>query len=159
MQTSKPELQLEFAMTYRLKVRGPAESRDGSPPSPRTQFWEMASATLDGPQIRASTSMPGIDWFTPLSDGYGRPHVRLPFVTDDGALVLLEYRGIVHASQAFVRAVEEDRPTAWEDQYMRMTLTFDTTADRYAWLTQSMFVARGRLLAAKELEYAVYRLL
>ena len=28
MSIAKPELRLEFAMTYRLEVRGPAESRD-----------------------------------------------------------------------------------------------------------------------------------
>ncbi len=33
------------------------------------------------------------------------------------------------------------------------------TESRDAWLTQSRFVARGRLLAAKAREYAVFRLL
>jgi hypothetical protein len=151
------KLDLEFAMTYRLWVRGPMEGSDGSPQNPRTQFWEMSRATLEGPGIRATTTLPGIDWFTPMTDGYGRPHVQLTFLTDDGALVLLEYRGVVHASQAFQRAVENDTSTEWGDQYMRMALTFDTTSSRYAWLTQSLFLARGRLRAAKELEYEVYR--
>jgi hypothetical protein len=71
--------------------------------------------------------MAGIDWFTPLDGGYGRPHVRLPFHTDDGALVLLAYGGIVQASNAFLRAVERDTPTEWSDQYMRMALSFETT--------------------------------
>ena len=119
----------------------------------------MSKATLEGPAIRATSAMSGIDWFTPQPDGYGWPHVRLPFLTDDGALVLLEYRGIVHASDAFLRAVEQDGPTGWDDQYMRMALEFDTTAERYAWLTQSLFLARGRLRAAKAIEYEVYRVL
>ncbi len=117
----------------------------------------MSEATLEGPAIRPTSAMAGIDWFTPQQDGYGRPHVRLPFLTDDGALVLLEYRGIVHASDAFLRAVEQEGPTGWDDQYMRMALEFDTTAERYAWLTQSLFLARGRLPAAKAIEYEVYR--
>jgi hypothetical protein len=41
---------------------------------------------------------------------------------------------------------------------MRMALTFDTAAARYAWLMQSLFIARGRLLGAKSIEYEVYRL-
>jgi hypothetical protein len=151
-------LELELEMTYRLDVRGPLEPKDGSPPSQRRQYWEMSKATLEGPRIRASTPMAGIDWFTPLDGGYGRPHVRLPFHTDDGALVLLGYGGIVQASNAFLRAVERDTPTEWSDQYMRMALSFETTSPRYAWLTQSLFVARGRLRAAKSIEYEVYRL-
>jgi hypothetical protein len=150
-------IDLEFVMTYRLQVRGPLESKDGSPASSRRQYWEMSNATLEGPKIRATTPMPGIDWFTPSEDGFGKPHVRLPFMTDDGALVLLEYHGVAQASDAFIRAVEQDTATDWDDQYLRMALTFDTTSERYAWLTRSLFVARGRLRGAKELEYEVFR--
>jgi hypothetical protein len=90
-------------------------------------------------------------------NGYGRPHVRLALRTDDGALILLEYHGIVQATSAFTRAVESDTSTQWDDQYMRMALTFDTAAERYAWLMESLFIARGRLLGAKAIEYDVYR--
>jgi uncharacterized protein DUF3237 len=84
--------------------------------------------------------------------------VRLSFQTDDGALVLLEYQGIVHATDAFMQAVARNTSTSWDDQYMRMALTFDTTSKRYAWPVQSLFIARGRLLGAKSVEYDVYRL-
>ena len=150
-------MEIEPAMTYRLEVTGPAAAADRSASNPRRQFWQMTRATLEGKNIRATTVMPGIDWFTPYPNGYGRPHVRLAFHTDDGALVLLEYHGIVHASPAFTHAVEADTPTQWDDQYMRMALTFDTSAERYAWLMESLFIARGRLLGAKTIEYDVYR--
>ena len=150
-------IELEPAMIYRLDVTGPVEATDGSAANPRRQFWQMTRATLEGPSIRATTAMPGIDWFTPYPNGYGRPHVRLAFRTDDGALVLLEYHGIVQATAAFTRAVESDTSTQWNDQYMRMALTFDTQAERYAWLMQSLFIARGRLLGANAIEYDVYR--
>jgi hypothetical protein len=150
-------IELEPVMTYRLEVSGPLQPRDAEESNPRRQWWQMTRATLDGPSIHAASAMPGIDWFTPYPDGYGRPHVRLPFHTDDGAVVLLEYHGIVHATEAFMRAVERDRPTQWDDQYMRMALFFDTAAARYAWLVQNLFIARGRLIGAKSIEYDVYR--
>ena len=150
-------IELEHAMIYRLDVMGPVEPKDSSPDNPRRQFWQMSRATLDGPRIKAVSAMPGIDWFTPYPNGYGRPHVRLPFHTNDGAVVLLEYRGIVEASKAFLTAVEENTPTQWGDQYMRMALTFETGSTRYEWLMQSLFLARGRLLGSKSLEYDVYR--
>jgi hypothetical protein len=40
---------------------------------------------------------------------------------------------------------------------MRMAMTFDTGAAKYAWLNQSLFVAQGRLIGASELEYEIYR--
>ena len=150
-------IELEPAMIYRLHVTGPAAPAEGSATNPRRQFWQMTRATLEGPNIRATTAMPGNDWFTPYPNGYGRPHVRLAFRTDDDALVLLEYHGIVHASAAFTRAVESDTSTQWDDQYMRMALTFDTSDERYAWLMESLFIARGRLMSAKSIEYDVYR--
>lgn len=150
-------IELEPAMIYRLHVTGPADAGEGSPANSRRQFWQMTRATLEGQGIRATTVMPGIDWFTPYPNGYGRPHVRLAFRTDDDALVLLEYRGIVHASAAFTHAVESDTSTQWDDQYMRMALTFDTSDERYAWLMTSLFIARGRLMSGKAIEYDVYR--
>jgi hypothetical protein len=150
-------IKLEPAMTYRLEVSGPLEAKDNSQPNPRRQWWQMTRATLEGANIRAESAMPGIDWLTPYPDGYGRPHVRIALHADDGALILLEYQGIVHASPAFVAAVEQDTATGWDDQYMRMALTFDSTATRYAWLMQNLFIARGRLIGAKSLEYDVYR--
>jgi hypothetical protein len=148
---------MEFAMTYQLEVAGPLEPGDDSGANPRRQWWQMTKAKLNGPRIRAESAMPGIDWFTPYPAGYGRPHVRIPFRADDGALILLEYHGIVHASEAFLRAVERDAATQWDDQYMRMAMVFDTAASRYAWLIQNLFVARGRLTGAKAIEYDVYR--
>ena len=152
-------IQLEPAMVYELEVAGPAEAKDGSGANPRRQFWQMARATLKGPNIDASSAMPGIDWFTPYPNGYGRPHVRLSFLTHDGALLLLEYSGLVEASKAFLKAVDADTSTEWHEQYMRMALTFETSSPKYQWLMQSLFIARGRLLGSKRIEYDVYRVL
>jgi hypothetical protein len=149
-------IELTFAMTFMLEVEGPLGSSDPDESGPRRQFWQMKRATLEGPAIKASTPMPGIDWFTPYSHGYGRPHVRLPFRTEDGAIVLMEYRGIVCATDDFNRAVANNTPTGWDDQYMRMAVMFETDTGKYAWLAQHLFLARGRLRAARSLEYDVY---
>ena len=50
----------------------------------------MTRATLTGPRIKATSCLTGNDWFQSLGDGYGRPHVRIPFRTDDGALLPAE---------------------------------------------------------------------
>jgi hypothetical protein len=150
-------IDLEYEMTYRLEVTGPLVSTDGSSADPRRQFWVMQSATLEGSRVHAKTPLPGIDWFSPYGDGFGRPHVRLPFQTDDGAVLLMEYRGIVQATEPFTAAVRDNGSTEWHEQYMRMAMTFDTTSDKYRWLTQHLFMARGRLLGAKLLEYEIYR--
>ena len=149
-------IELVREMTYRLEVSGPVEDVDSSAVG-ALQYWEMTSATLTGPRIKATSPLPGNDWFRPLGDGYGRPHVRLPFRTDDGAAILLEYRGLVEATSAFTTAVEKDSSTDWGDQYMRMAMWFDTANPTYDWLVHRLFLARGRLLSAQTIEYDVFR--
>jgi hypothetical protein len=91
------------------------------------------------------------------SDGYWRPHVRAPFLTDDGETVLMYYTGLVQQADAFTAAAEANRETQWVDQYMRLAMWFDTGAARYRRLNTCLFVARGRLLGAGRIEYDVRR--
>src|SRR5262245_58406093 len=147
---------LHREMTYRLTVKGPLEPTEGSPLGGR-QYFEMTSGTLKGDRINARIAMPGGDWMRRSDDGFWRPDVRMQLITDDNAIVLLHYTGLVQQTDAFKRAAAEDRATEWHDQYMRMVMTFDTGSEKYAWLNQSLFIADGRLLGASEIEYAIYR--
>ena len=151
-------IELRYEMTYRFRVRGPLPATDGSPRGAR-QYWEMTEGTLRGERIQARIAMPGGDWHVIGSDQFGRPDVRVQFVTDDGAVVLLHYTGLVERAPAFNEAADTGGGTEWDDQYMRMFMTFDTGAERYAWLNQHLFVARGRLAGPAEIEYEIYRVL
>jgi len=101
--------------------------------------------------------MPGGDWMARSPDGFWRPDVRVQLVTDDDAIILLHYTGLVEPTDRFSAAAETNRQTDWADQYMRMIFRFDTGAKKYAWLNTSLFIARGRLISAAELEYEIYR--
>lgn len=147
---------LEFEMHYRLEVKGPLPSTKDLPRGEHA-WWEMAKATLEGKRIKAHSAMPGIDWFAPGPDGFGRPDVRIPFRTEDGTMVLLHYTGLVEVNAAFQKAAEEGGATRFEDHYMRMALNFETGAPAYAWLNQSLFIAEGRLTGKQQLEYRIYR--
>jgi len=71
--------------------------------------------------------------------------VRVQFRTDDGAVVLLCYTGLVLAADPFNRAAESGGSTVFEEQIMRMSITFETGAERYARLYRSLFIAEGLL--------------
>jgi len=147
---------LEHVLTYHFKTRGPLGDTDGSPRGAR-QYWEMTEGTLEGEGLRAHLAMPGGDWMTVSSDRFARPDVRVQLETDDGALILLHYTGLVERTDAFLAAAEANRPTDWPDQYMRFAMTFDTGAERYSWLNESLFLAEGHILGTNELEYRIYR--
>jgi hypothetical protein len=147
---------LEHEMTYRFTVTGPLAATKGSPIGER-EYWQMTSGTLTGKRINARIAMPGGDWMVVSADRFGRPNVRVPLVTDDGALILLHYTGLVERTDAFRNAAQNDAATDWPDQYMRMTMNFDTGSEAYRWLNESLFVAEGRLSGPKEIEYRIYR--
>ena len=149
-------LKLTHEMTFHLAVSGPLGSTKDAPGGERV-CWEMASGTLQGPRIRAEIAKPGSDWMHASSDGFWRPDVHIAFTTDDGALVLLHYTGLVQQTDAFIKAAEAGAATDWDAQYMRMAMRFETGAARYAWLNQSLFVAQGRLAGDKQIEYRIYR--
>jgi hypothetical protein len=149
-----PDLELE--MTYRFRTRGPLKSASGAPPGER-EYWEMSEGTLTGPRITARIVMPGGDWFRRGSGEFGRPDVRVQLVTNDQEVVLLHYTGLVQANDRFRMAAETGGTTRFEDQYMRMVMSFDTAAPNYAWLTESVFIAEGRIAGRDEIEYRIYR--
>lgn len=151
-------LTLQYEMTYKFKIRGPLPPTEGSPRGAR-QYWEMTEGTLQGERITAAIAMPGGDWHVVGSDRFGRPDVRVQFMTDDGAPILLHYTGLVERTAAFNQAAESGGSTGFDDQYMRMFMTFDTGAKRYAWLNDHLFVARGRIAGPSEIEYEIFRVL
>jgi hypothetical protein len=143
-------------MTYRVRTTGALDPTEGSPKGPR-QYWQVSEASLEGERIRARLASTGGDWMAVSPDGYWRPNVRAQFVTDDGAVVLMHYTGLVEQTPTFTAAAGGDRPTDWGDQYMRLAISFDTGVPRYAWLNTSLFVAAGRLQGTGRIEYAVFR--
>jgi Protein of unknown function (DUF3237) len=142
---------------YRVKTTGPLKTTKGSPDGERN-YWIVSDAEIEGRRIKARIAAPGSDWMRVSDDGFWRPDVRVPFETDDGETVLMHYTGLVQQTDSFKQAAEANQPTEWNDQYMRLTIRFDTGAERYRWLNTSLFVAKGRLLGTGNIEYTVYRL-
>jgi Protein of unknown function (DUF3237) len=74
---------LEYEMTYTETIEGPLGPTAGSPVGERL-CWQVTTATLRGPRITASASMPGADWIRLGTDGIRRPDLRAQLITDDG---------------------------------------------------------------------------
>ena len=139
-------------------MNGPLPSTSGAPLGER-HYWELVEKSLLGDNIRARIAKPGGDWMQVGLDGHWRPDVRVALVTDDGETILLRYFGLVRPDERFLAAAGAGAATDYGDQYLRQFMTFETGAARYMWLTQSLFIADGRLAAPGELEYDVYRVL
>jgi hypothetical protein len=142
--------------TYRLTTEGPLPSTKGSPFGERLHAI-IVEAEIEGPRLRASLAAPGSDWMVASDDNYFRPDVRVAFRTDDGETLLARCNGLIEKTPAFMNASAANRPTQWDDQYMRLTMRFDTGAQRYRWLNTSLFIAKGRLTGTGRVECQVFR--
>jgi hypothetical protein len=147
----------EYEMSYFETIDGPIGSTHGSPPE--RLCWQVKDATLHGPRITARLAAPGLDWVRVDPDGTRRPDLRAQLRTDDGALVLLHYEvAVIRASERFEEALANGEPTDFDEQYMRMAPVFEVGASRYWWLTQSLFLGRGRMHGPRAIEYEIYRI-
>jgi hypothetical protein len=103
--------------------------------------------------------MLGTDWIRVESDGTRRQDQRTQFLTSDGALILMRYdAALIRGGEKFSGALENGRETAFADQYMCMAPQFEVSSDAYTWLTQSLFIARGRLAGPRRIEFELYRI-
>jgi len=142
-------------MTFAERIEGPLGPTVGAP---ARLCWTIAEATLAGPRITASLAMPGTDWIRFDGNGIRRQDQRTQFLTEDGTLILMRYDvALIRSDEGFSRALEAGAETGFGDQYMCMAPQFEVGSDGYAWLTQSLFIARGRLAGPRRIEYEVYR--
>lgn len=148
-------LGFQYEMTFNERIEGPLGPTTGSP---GRLCWKIADASLAGPRIQARLAMPGIDWVRLGSDGIRRQDQRAQFLTDDGALILLRYdTALIRGGPKFLDALEAGAETSFGDQYMCMAPDFEVAGSEYDWLTQSLFIGRGRLAGPRQIEYEIHR--
>ena len=90
---------LDFEMIYTVRTTHPLEPTVGSPFGAK-QFWQVSEATLDGARVKAHLAGAGLDWMSVSSDGYWQPDVHAQFLTDDAAVILMHYTGLVQQTSA-----------------------------------------------------------
>ena len=148
-------IDLAYEMTFTEWIEGPLGPTTGSP---ARLCWQVAEACLAGPRVRARLAMPGTDWIRVDDDGLRRQDQRAQFVTADGTLILMRYdAAVIRGDERFTRALAGGQETTFADQYMCMAPQFDVSHASYGWLTQSLFLGRGRLAGPNRIEYQIYR--
>jgi len=63
--------------------------------------------------------------------------------TDDGALVVMTYRGVRHASPEVNERIARGETVAPSDYYLRTAPFFETSSAAYAWLNKIVAVGVG----------------
>lgn len=154
--TTTPRVpKLEYVGTYDAKLKPPLKT--GGPFGPRMIFEVIGGDFRLASGARGKLLTGGADWLVVGSDGWGRLDVRVQVQMEDGAILYVQYYGVIEMNEAVSGALANGKATTFDDQYFCTTPRFETSDPQYAWLQQGVFVGQGRIIEGLGVEYNVFR--
>jgi hypothetical protein len=123
------ELPVEFLFQLTAEVATSSHDAIVGGPQGSRRAADIVGGSFEGPRLRGQVVPPAGDWLTVRTDGSMRLDTRLLLITDDGATILMQYRGI---------AVVVDGEVV-----IRTAPLFETGDERYEWLNRVQAVGVG----------------
>ena len=140
------ELRSVPLMTMHLDVAFDRLLDIGDVPTGRRRIFPVNGGHFEGPRLRGTVLPDGADWVLLRKDGAMVIDVRLMLKADDGALIAMQYVGLMFGrtpeAQAAMRRGEQP---AYESVYLRTTPRFETSSASLDWLNRVVAVANGQL--------------
>jgi hypothetical protein len=119
----------------------------------------VLGGTFTGERLNGSI-MPtgGHDWAMTRADGALVLDVRLVLETDDGAQILMTYRGIRTGTPAVLARIASGEYVDPAEYYFRLVPFFETGSEKYAWLNSIVCLGFGERVKAGP-RYTVHEIL
>jgi hypothetical protein len=116
----------------------------GDTPAGKRRIFPVSGGEFAGAKIRG-TIMPliGSDLLLARADGSAQQDVRMLLKTDDGAFVLMTYRGVRHASDAVNARMARGEKVDGSEYYLRTAPFFETSSSRHSWINKIVAVGVG----------------
>jgi hypothetical protein len=136
------ELRSRPLFTITLKL--PPTLELGETPAGNRRVFTVAGGTFAGDQLRGEVLAQGSsDLLLVRTDGSSQQDVRLLLRTDDGALILMTYRGVRHPSAEVNARIASGEAVASSEYYLRTAPFFETSSPSYAWQNKIVSIAIG----------------
>ncbi|KAL3433668.1 hypothetical protein BDV09DRAFT_196615 [Aspergillus tetrazonus] len=151
-------ISLTYAFTLRVNIAVPPYPI-GQTPSGLRAYYDIQGGTIKGPNINATIQRGGGDSLLQRTDGWANLDIHYPAVTEQGEWLYVRYIGVMQGTEALSKAFSKDpsaKSTDFEDQYMRVTLSFETSSERLSWLNKAAFVGKGKVDVTPEGTFVVY---
>ena len=139
---SMKELKSNRLFTLTIKLQPTIEL--GDTPAGKRRVFVVTGGEFEGDRIRG-TVMPiiGSDLLLVRADGSAQQDVRMLLKTDDGAIVLMTYCGVRHASDEVNARIERGETVSGAEYYLRTVPLFETSSPKYAWINKIVSVGVG----------------
>jgi len=148
-QAQSTQIRLDYAMTLFAPLEPPKSI------SPGLAIVNIKDGgTVTGPGISGRIIAPAGDWLRPMADGSARGDVRATLVTDDNALIYLEYNSVIKPTKEGAEKSRAGQELGTDDAYFMMTLRFHTAAEKYTWLNHVQAI--GKMVSLKRGDHVKY---
>jgi hypothetical protein len=134
-------MELEFAFELRVEVS--AIQVMGDTPKGNRRMIPITGGTFEGPKIKGTIQAGGYDWQVIRIDGVAELDAHYVLETNDDVLITIVNQGLRRGSPDVMKRLSEGKDVNPSEYYFRSIPVFETADPKYAWLTQSVFVATG----------------
>jgi hypothetical protein len=116
----------------------------GPTPAGNRRIFTVAGGRFEGDRLCGDV-LPdaGSDLLLVGADGASRQDVRLLLRADDGALILMTYRGVRHASAEVNARIARGETAGPHEYYLRTAPFFETSSPAHAWLNRIVSIGVG----------------
>jgi hypothetical protein len=120
----------------------------GDTPFGHRRVISVAGGRFEGDRLSGNIRGDGgSDWLLRCADDSFRQDVRLTLQTDDGAIVLMSYRGVRHSVADVRERIARGEHVPANEYYLRTAPFFETAAPQYAWLNTIVSIGIGAIEA------------
>jgi hypothetical protein len=153
-------IELRWRPLFRLEIELHPIQEIGHTPMGVRRVFPVAGGSFTGDRLKGRV-LPhgGADWLLARADGAFQQDVRMALETDDGALILMSYRGVRHAGAEVAARLSRGGAVARNDYYLRTAPFFETAAENYAGLNRIVTVAMGERLPTGAVAYDMFEIL
>jgi hypothetical protein len=142
MDRPMPELKSRHLFTITIKLH-PTEEL-GDTPAGNRRIFPVSGGDFVGERVHGTVlSVAGSDLLLTRPDGSSQQDVRMVLRTGDGALILMTYRGVRHASAEVNSRIARGEQVAPTEYYLRTAPFFETSSPEYSWLNKIVTVGVG----------------
>lgn len=131
----------------------------GMTPAGQRRIFPVSGGKFSGERLKGEV-LPhaGSDLLLIRADGSAQQDVRMTLRTDDGALILMTYRGVRHGPPEVIERLGRGEQVDPSEYYLRTAPFFETASATYAWINLIVAVAMGERRAT-DVVYEVFEIL
>lgn len=150
-----PAIHLEPLAKFSVDLTAPVWELGQTSEGGKRRIIPITGGTFEGKALKGKILNNGADWQIVDSKGLAIIDTRYLLETEDGALIYLQTKGYRHGSAEVLQKLGQGKDVDPKHYYFKITMQFETSSPKYAWLNQTVAVGSAMRLG-KAVIYDAY---